>query len=82
MVQQIILSSGLVISDIPLVDIARPVAVLGDFVEDLSALAAVPARDLAVDADVEELAVVGVGVARVLLSLGCEHLRARELEHI
>lgn len=69
-------------SDIPLVDVARPVAVLGDFVEDLSALAAVPARNLAVDADIEELAVVGVGVARVLLSLRGEHLRARELEHL
>lgn len=81
MMQQMVLSSELVVN-IPLVDVAWPVAVLGDFVEDLSSLAAVTTGDLAVDADVEELAVVGIGVARVLLSLIGENLRARELEHL
>jgi hypothetical protein len=48
----------------------------------LSHLAAVTAWDVAVDAHVEELTVLWVGVSRVLLRFCHGHLRTRELEDI
>lgn len=52
-------------NDSPLGYFCRSCACADDLVEDLPEGAAVPARAHAIDAHVEELAIVGVGVARV-----------------
>ena len=55
---------------------------LGHIVERLSEFAPVAARCFTVDAHVEELTVVRIGIAWMGRSLGFVHLRAGKLEHV
>lgn len=68
--------------DLPFGDLPGPLALLSHVVEDLSQFAAAPPGRDAVDAHVEVLAVLGVGVTGVGQALGLVHLRAVELEHL
>lgn len=67
---------------IPFRDLSRPLALFGDIVEDLTQFAAAPPGREPINAYVKVLTIVGVGVARVRLSLGLVHLRAIETEHL
>lgn len=49
----------------PLRNLSGPVALLADFVENLTEFATAPPRRVPVDAHVEVLAILGVGVARM-----------------
>ena len=67
---------------LPFGDFASPVALAGALIEGLSELAAAASRRLAVDADVEVLAVLGVGVARVRRCYRLVNLGAGEVEDL
>jgi hypothetical protein len=66
----------------PFRDVSGPVARFADIVENLPHLAAITAWHVAVNAHVEVLTVLLVGVPRVLLSLCHRYLRTRELEDV
>lgn len=67
---------------LPFGHVPRPVAHLGDIVEHLTSLAPVSPRHFPINADVEELTVLRVGVPRVLLPDRFVHLWATELEDV
>lgn len=66
----------------PVGHIPGPVAILRHGVKHLAVFAAISARNVSVDAHVEELAVVGIRVARVGHGNGLVDLLAAELENI
>lgn len=66
----------------PFRHLAGPLAVLATVVEHLAQLAPVTSRNIAVDAHVEELAVVRVGVPWVRHRNRFVHLGARKGEHV
>lgn len=67
---------------LPFGDVPSPVALFALVVEDLAEFATVPSGCVAVDAHVEELAVLRVGVTGVGGGHALVDLRALELEHL
>jgi len=66
----------------PIRDVLDRVARLGCVVEDLAKAATAAAGDLSINADVEELAVFGVGVPGVDGGTAFAGLGAGEVEHV
>lgn len=67
---------------LPIRHLASPITEGLLLVKDLAQLAAVPSRKISIDADIEELTVIGIGIARMGHSNALVHLGASKLEDI